>query len=141
MQKLTKAIGILTAVTDISERYTPSNMMRQCLRAALLALSEGAGTATGTAALKTIGITSTAYVTAVIVAFTVWRESEKALANETKSRQLGSMYASIEIMLRTSHPAAPLEWVTPFLLHPEISIKSGKGLLKTLHSDSFSGSM
>jgi hypothetical protein len=67
---------------------------------ALFVLGKITSSESGGAVLKSIGVTSTAYVTAAVVAFQIWRESAKALAAETTSRQLESLYGSIELMTR-----------------------------------------
>jgi hypothetical protein len=100
LKRVADAIGDLTAVLDVGGKLYAEQYDEAAISTALTLLGKYAGSESGGALLKTIGITSTAYVTAAVVAFQVWRESAKALAAETNSRQLESLYGSIELMTR-----------------------------------------
>ncbi|MBN2418528.1 MAG: hypothetical protein JXL81_04030 [Deltaproteobacteria bacterium] len=100
LKRIAGAIGDLTAVLDVGGKLYSEQYDEAAISASLTFLGKMAGSESGGAILKTVGITSTAYVTAAIIAFQVWRESEKALAAETKSSQLESLYGRVEGMVR-----------------------------------------
>ncbi|NLA75470.1 MAG: hypothetical protein GX846_08405, partial [Deltaproteobacteria bacterium] len=100
LQRVSNAIGDLSAVLDVGGKLYAEQYDEALISAAITALGKYAGSESGGALLKTIGITSTAYVTAAIVEFQIWHESAKALAAETTSSQLERLYGSIELMTR-----------------------------------------
>ncbi len=100
LKRIADAIGDLTSVLDIGGKLYAEQYDDAKVSTAIFVLGKIAGSESGGAVLKSIGVTSTAYVTAAVVAFQVWYESSKALAAETTSRQLESLYGSIELMIR-----------------------------------------
>lgn len=100
LKRIAGAIGDLTAALDVGGKLYSEQYDEAAISASLTFLGKMASSESGGAILKTIGITSTAYVTAAIIAFQVCRESSKALAAETKSSQLESLYGRVEGMVR-----------------------------------------
>jgi hypothetical protein len=100
LKKIAEAVGDLTSVLDIGGKIYSEQYDEAKVSTALFFLGKLASSDSGGAVLKSIGVTSTAYVSAAVVAFQIWRESAKALAAETTSRQLESLYGSIELMTR-----------------------------------------
>lgn len=100
LSKIVSAIGNLTAALDVGGKYYSEQYTEAGISASLTLLSKVAGSAVDKGVFKVVGITSTAPFTAAIVAFTIWRESKKAFDAATASRELESLYGSVEIMVR-----------------------------------------
>ncbi|MFO7811983.1 MAG: hypothetical protein R6V21_03365 [Pelovirga sp.] len=100
LKRVAGAIGNLTAALDFGGKLYSEQYDEAIVSGSLTVLGKFAGSKSGEAVLKSIGITSTVYVTGAVLAFQVWRESSKALAAETKSAQLENFYARIEGMVR-----------------------------------------
>jgi|GEM_PF-1045311 hypothetical protein len=100
ISNLNQAIGRAVAVLDISGKVYSEEYYEAGVSAGLTFISELAGSESGKALLQAYGITGPIVATA-LTAFTIWRESAKALSEATMARELESLYGAIENMTRS----------------------------------------
>ena len=100
LSDMNQMFGRLFSGIDVTVKLGSGDTAAAAEASAVWFVTEMAGTEAGKKLLSGYGVTPPV-VSALLVSYSVWRESEKALAAETKGARLESLYGTIENMTRS----------------------------------------